>query len=206
MKKLLLPLVLLSLLAPAPSAAGFRVNALQDCWTIGGTTGNITNESYQFRTSLETSFSFAWVHKIQETCSNYAARIVGFECAEGATAPSDLLFDIRVPVGQIDPDPIFSTITFAKSVQLSELPAEGEFDWMLIVECDDSGNGVLLQPDGDPDQICGGSFGAPPASQGPVVFGPQPQNFLDIDPGGFPPGLRAGEDTSTRPWCFRIVE
>lgn len=197
-----LAVLVLAVLFPAASLPGFGVNALQDCWTTGiegpGETGEF--EQYSFDQAAP-SVNFSWQHRVEETCSNYVARIVGVSCNEGLTRPDSVLFSRRIDAGRIDPDPTSLIRTFIVAFLPSELPT-GEFDWFVMVECNDSGNGIPFHPDGDADETCGINLGLDPV--GPLIAGPQPSSFLDADPGGSPPGRLAGEDRSTRPWCVTL--
>ncbi len=184
---------------PAVALAGVPANSLQDCWT---TSVEVELEQYSF-SPADPNIQFAWQHRIEKTCSNYAARVVAFDCRDGLRRPGSPRFNRTFAFGQIDPDPTSFIRTFSIAFQPQEVPT-GDLDWMLLVECDDSGNGVSLQPDGDPDDACGINMGLNPT--GPLVAGPQPVSFLDPDPGGDPLGRHAGEDRSTRPWCFTNSE
>lgn len=185
----------LCLALPSLALAGVPTNSLQDCWT---TSVEVEFEQYSF-SPADPNLQFSWQHRIEQTCSNYSARIVGQSCSQGLNRPSAPPFTRAFNFGQIDPDPSSFIRTFSVAFLPHEIPV-GEFDWFLLVECDDSGNGIPFAPDGDPDEACGISLGLDPA--GPLVAGPQPTSFLDADAGGDPVGRQAGEDRSTRPWCF----
>ena len=75
-----------------------RSNALQDCWT---SQVNIELESYQF-TSRD-NMSFNWSHRIENECSNYTARILLFECANGLSKPGAIVASFEVDQGLVVP-------------------------------------------------------------------------------------------------------
>ena len=196
---LVLAVALLAGNAVSVEAAEERSNALQDCWT---TVGNTALESYDF--TSEDQISFAWSARIENDCPGYTARLLVFECGEGIYKPGVFSITIEQIYGPIDADPSSPTQTFLLAQSPGTLPP-GDWDWILVTECEDSGNGIPLSPDGDPDDVCGGSLGRAPGNpDGPVVFGPNATSVLDVDPGGDPTGRQPGETGMSRPWCFTV--
>jgi len=198
-----LPLVA-ALFVP-PAFAQFPVNVLQDCWTTNQEINPYVElEGYEF--TPNDSVSFIWKHKVMEPCSNYVATIFGFECRVGKPKPQGVKFSFRdIQFGRIDPDPVFPERLFEFVTVPGGIPP-GRYDWLLVVECNDSGNGIPIGPDGEIDDECGVNLGTPPANPiGVVIFGPEPTEVLDPDPGGFPPGRGSGEEGTTRPWCFEVL-
>ena len=90
---------------------------------------------------------------------------------------------------------------------LSGLIPPGRYDWALLTECRDTDGTIIgaFRKDGDIDDECGINVGLNPAAGlFPVLFGPEPLDLLDADPGGSPPGRGPGEEGTTRPWCFTV--
>lgn len=187
------------------AVAQFPVNVLQDCWTTyDGFMPDPEFEAYEFMPNE--SVTFVWKHKImEEPCQSYVASIFLFECIEGKPRPkgSDILLrfmDLR----ELEIWPYHAPeFMYSYTVPAGYIPP-GQYDWALIVECNDSGNGIGLRADGDIDDECGVNVGMPPIFAGPVIFGPEPIEFFDPHPGGFPPGRWPGEEGTTRPWCFVV--
>ena len=196
LRPLSLAVALLGLLAVGPGLrADDPVNTLQDCWT-----SNVFIELEDYQFAPEELIIFSWGHRIERTCSSYSARLLIFACeADPKTAP-EIALTVELGFGAIEPDPMSTTRTFSKQFQLGDQLEPGLYDWGLLVECDDSGNGVPFTPDGDFDDSCGLELGEVARAAGPQPLGP-----LDVSPGGDPPGRQPGENGTTRPWCFEVV-
>ncbi len=196
-------------LASGAAQAQFPVTVLQDCWTT-----NIERmpdpefEGYSFFGANE-PVTFVWKHKIMPTdaCSAYVASIYVLPCIEGKPKPTDIVVqfpNLRNEIQRWDGDPTIPEILFSYTAPPGAIPP-GYFDWALIVECNDfGGNGIPLGPDEDVDDECGVNVGIPPIFAGPVIFGPEPIEYFDPDPGASPPGRSPGEEGTTRPWCFQV--
>ena len=183
------------------------VNVLQDCWTTNLTLDPDPElELYTFTTT--DPIDFIWKHKILETCSAYLASIWVFECLPGKPIPGPIVQVFHdISLGQQDPIPGTPEPLLSFSAPPGSIPP-GRYDWALITECDDT-NGRIAGapvPDSDIDDSCGVNVGILPVFPGPVMLGPEPVELFDADPGGSPPGRGPGEEGTTRPWCFDVVE
>ena len=189
--------LMVAVLLPSSALAQNPVNVLQDCWT-NRFTANLETENYLF--AAGGPVTFVWKHKIMLPCVNYVASIFGFRCQKGKPKPTPATFQFQnIKFGPINPNPQNPELLFSFT---GPVPP-GMHDWILLVECNDSGNGIALAPDGDIDDECGINLGKPPDNPlGVVLFGPEPLEFLDPDPGGAPPGRAAGDEGVMRPWCF----
>ncbi|MAE69274.1 MAG: hypothetical protein CME06_02265 [Gemmatimonadetes bacterium] len=196
-------------LAVGIANAQFPVTVLQDCWTTKiEALPDPEYEDYLFF-GFNEPITFVWKHKIMpaDACSSYVASIFVLRCIDGKPKPTDIVMqfpDLRDEIVRWEGDPTNPEILFSYTAPPGSIPP-GYYDWAMIVECNDSGNGIPLGPDGDIDDECGVNVGVPPIFAGPVIFGPEPAEFFDPDPGGFPPGRSPGEEGTTRPWCFQVL-
>ena len=187
--------------------AQFPVTVLQDCWTTNIEVAlDPELEGYMF--SMFEPLTFVWKHKImpEDACSSYVASIFVLQCIEGKPKPTNIVVhfqNLRSEIQRWQGDPNNPEILFSYTAPPGSIPP-GDFDWALIVECNDSGNGIPLGPDEDIDDECGVNVGVPPVFAGPVIFGPEPVEYFDPDPGFSPPGRVPGEEGTTRPWCFQV--
>ncbi len=185
---------------PGPPPAD--VNVVQDCWTTAlSLDPDAERELYTF--SADDDINFIWKHKILESCSSYRAKVMGYDCKKGQPALGTKRFSLDLVVGPFDPIPGLPEPLLSITAPAGSIPP-GSYDWVVIVECDDT-NG-RIRKDGDVDDVCGANFGILPVFDGPTLFGNEPTNTLDTDASGSPPGRRRGEDGSTRPWCFEVRE
>lgn len=194
--------ILLSAFA-APALAQHRVNVLQDCWTTDLDGNNLELEDFRFRISDNDNITFVWKQKLLLACSNYIFTLVGFDCVDGKPFVGEVRFSYTDTIGPLTPDPANPEMLLSFTVPAADIGV-GTYDWVLFAECNDSGNG--LSEDGDIDDQCGINVGIPPVVVGPLIYGPEPVEIFDADPGGSPPGRRPGEEGTTRPWCFEIVQ
>lgn len=208
-----IPIFLLVLIIAAwnleAAAQPADVNVLQDCWTTDlQQDSDPERELYSFTT--DDPISFVWKHKILENCSSYRFSIHATQCTEGKPRVGPIAFEaINISVGPVNADPADPEPLFSYTATPGSIPP-GSYDWMLLVECNDT-NGTIRSPgpkvDGDIDDQCGINVGLnPPAGLFPVLFGPDPLQVMDPDPGGAPPGRVPGESGTTRPWCFDVVQ
>ena len=184
---------------PAP------VNVLQDCWTTDiDLDDDAERELYTF--DVSTTIELIWKQKLLVSCSAYRVVYVIYdECLDGK--PSATMRPVQhlatANFGPLSPIPGVPEPLISISFPASAL-GPGRYEWAMAVECDDT-NGVIAK-DGDIDDFCGLNPGLPPDVVPPVpIFGPDPIQFLDPDPGGSPPGRGPGEHGTTRPWCFDVT-
>jgi hypothetical protein len=184
------------------AVAGVPVNVLQDCWTTD--VPPVELEFYDFAVSAGQPVVFVWKHKILESCQNYTFSIFGFDCLPGKPRPSNARWGFRdQSLGPIQADPAVPEQLLTFVAPPGAIPP-GLWDWVLVAECNDVNTpGIPFGPDGDADDECGVNVGrAPGYPAGPVVFGFEPTEMFDVDPGGWPPGRLLGESGTTRPGCF----
>ena len=180
-------------LAPNTQGSAY-VNVLQDCWTTEEFTADPELEQYLF--DANHFIGFIWKHKIFEPCENYMATIVGTPCREGKP-PIKVAWMIRnIQFGPIPPG-----MEYLFGIMVPPAIAPGDYDWFIVTECNDTNGIIPPNPDGDIDDVIGANLGL---LRPPVVYGSEPVEILDPDPGGWPPGRRPGEEGSTRCWCFRV--
>ncbi len=186
--------------APAPT------NVVQDCWTTDfDKDPDPELELYTF-TGNET-IEFTWKQKLLQSCSSYTVSLYVFDCQDGKPRPGNVRYAAtNVIFGPISPIPGVPEPLFSFSLPASVLPP-GRYDWALLQECDDT-NGTIFPPrqDGDINDQCGLNVGFNPATGlFPVLYGPDPFQAFDADPGGTPPGRGPGESGTTRAWCFDVT-
>ncbi len=193
-----------SVTAPGP------VNVLQDCWTTSlAIDPDPELELYAF--DATTGFiDFLWKHKIIAGCSAYVAQIVIFACVDGKPFPSTgatVYTSPVIPFGPVSPIPGIPEIIFPPVTLTPGTLPPGFYDWFIVTECDDTGGTILIpRKDDDIDDQCGINVGRNPSTGlRPVIFGPEPLQAMDPDPGGSPSGRAPGESGTTRPWCFQVV-
>ncbi len=200
-------LAVAAVLVASPAWAGealpSTVNVVQDCWTTNEALDpDLEKELYTF-SSDDDAITIVWKHKILEPCSNYIATVYGTDCTEGK--PSLYTLPMRFTqtqvFGPIDPDPATPEQLLSMTIAPGSIPS-GRYDWVLLVECDDTDGFIFV--DGDIDDECGINMGT--TLGGPLIMGPEPNEALDADPGGSPPGRGPGEEGTTRPWCFEVEE
>lgn len=208
-KTWVLVLLVTTVAAAAPVAGQptpTRVNVLKDCWTTSlAARPQPEAEAYSFPTTTGGTIDFVWQHKILTACSAYVANLYAFPCVDGNPQLDMVPFYDSGPIqfGPISPVVGTPNLYFSLAVPVTTFP-EGSYDWTVVTECDDT-DGQVMAPDGDVDDICGVNMGVEPIIAGPVIFGPEPVQFLDPDPGSDPLGRALGEDGSTRPWCFETT-
>ncbi len=186
---------------PPPPA---DVNVLQDCWTTNlEADPDPERELYTF--AADDDIAFIWKQKLLVACSSYVARIVGYDCVDGEPGVNrEVKFSFTEVFGPMSPIPGIPEPLFPIFAPAGSIPP-GRYDWVLLVECDDT-NGRVKR-DGDLDDECGINVGRKPVvPDGPLIFGPEPIEIFDPDPGGSPPGRGPGEEGTTRPWCFEVAE
>jgi len=177
---------------------GDYINVLQDCWTTDRDelALDIEMENYVLTSN---DVVFVWKHKIFEFCQNYVVLIAGTPCQDGKpTLIGNVRWLFQVPFGSIDQGQEYIFYIIASNV------LQGEWDWFVVTECNDT-TGVIYPPlsDGDVDDVIGANLGM--VTYMPLVYGPEPIEVLDPDPGGLPPGRRPGEEGATRCWCFNVT-
>lgn len=177
---------------------GFYVNVMQDCWTTDIEEVDIDPELENYILNPD-NIVFVWKHKIFEGCENYIATIVGLPCEDGKPPIIGRIAWIvpNIEFGYIQPG-----AEYLIWVSVTGMP-EGTWDWFVVSECNDT-NGAITPPlkDGDIDDVIGANLGL--VTYMPLVYGPEPIEVLDPDPGGFPPGRLPGEEGSCRCWCFTV--
>jgi hypothetical protein len=175
---------------------GFPVNVLQDCWTTTFEEFDVDPEAEMYIIPSQ-QLVFVWKHKIMEFCTNYRARGFIFPCQmdKAAIKRRDLVAQWQIELGPVEPG-----FEYIFGVYIPGLPP-GQFDWLLLTECNDTNGTITPGLDGDIDDVCGANMGV----QYKLIFGFEPAQVVDIDPGGFPPGRRPGENGETRPWCFDLT-
>jgi hypothetical protein len=178
---------------------GYFINVLQDCWTTDEFQlfENIELENYVL---FPDDVVFVWKHKIFEACNNYVVLVGGTPCQDGK--PS-LIGSVRwlrqQQFGTIDPGAEYIFYMIVTNMM------PGEWDWFVVAECNDT-TGAVYPPlvDGDIDDVIGANLGL--VTYLPLMYGPEPVEVLDPDPGGYPPGRRPGEEGATRCWCFKVQD
>ncbi len=182
------------------NSRGFYLNVLQDCWTTDVEEWYMDPEMELYQFPPNYPVVHVWKHKIFEYCSHYLATLVWTYCKDGKPKiPGNihaLIRDIEVEIGE--PGELLLSATVTGFVA-------GNYDWFIVTECNDTNGTIAIGADGDIDDVLGANLGLPPNNPiGPCVMGPEPVRLLDPDPGGFPPGRRAGEEGATRCWCFEV--
>jgi hypothetical protein len=177
---------------------GFYLNVMQDCWPTDIEEWYTDPEMENYILSPD-NVVLVWKHKIFEGCSNYMATLVGLPCEDGKPRIIGRLawMVTNLQYGYVEPGGEYKFM-----VWLSGMP-EGHWDWFVVTECNDT-NGMITPPlkDGDIDDVIGANLGT--VTYMPLVYGPEPVELLDPDPGGFPPGRLPGEEGATRCWCFMV--
>jgi hypothetical protein len=186
---------------PVPEGTnGFYLNVMQDCWTTDIEEVMLDPELENYLLTPD-NVVFVWKHKIFEPCENYIATVVGLPCEDGKPP-------IIRRIAWVVPDFQFGFIEpgaeYLFWLMVPGIPV-GNWDWFVVTECNDT-NGMITPPlkDGDIDDVIGANLGV--VTYPPLVYGPEPAEVLDPDPGGFPPGRRPGEEGSCRCWCFTVEE
>jgi hypothetical protein len=179
---------------------GYYLNVMQDCWTtdIEELEIDIEMENYILTPN---DVVFVWKHKIFQPCESYVATVVGLACEPGKPP---VIGRVRWVVPNVQFGFIEPGFEYLFSLTVTGMPV-GTWDWFVVTECNDT-NGVITPPlkDGDIDDHIGANLGL--VTFPPVVYGPEPIELLDPDPGGFPPGRMAGEEGATRCWCFTVED
>jgi len=178
---------------------GTYTNVLQDCWTTDEAELGIDIELENYILTPN-DVIFVWKHKIFEFCSNYVVLIGGTRCQDGKpTLIGNVRWLRQAQFGAIDEGQEYLFFLVASGIPL------GEWDWFVVTECNDT-NGGVYPPlvDNDIDDVIGANMGM--VTYMPLVYGPEPVEVLDPDPGGNPPGRRPGEEGATRCWCFKVTE
>jgi hypothetical protein len=182
------------------SQRGFYLNVMQDCWPTDIEEWGIDHELENYVLTPD-NVVLIWKHKIFESCENYMATVVGLPCADGKPPIIHRIAWVipNIQFGYIQPgyEYLFSVVTTGMPV--------GDWDWFVVTECNDT-NGKIAPPlkDGDIDDCIGANLGT--VTYPLLVYGPEPAEVLDPDPGGFPPGRHPGEEGACRCWCFTVAE
>ena len=184
-----------------PSAAQTNVNVLQDCWTHKAGVPNVETENYCY--TLQDPVQFIWKHKILQKCSKYRAEVYIQNCVTGKPPLLNPLLVCKVATGPINPNPNVPERLVKCTAPPGSIPP-GTWDWFVMTECDDTNGVIGLGPDHDVDDECGLNAGL--VLGGPLVFGPEPVELWDPDPGGVPACRLTGEEGTTRPWCFQVTQ
>jgi hypothetical protein len=160
---------------------GFYLNVMQDCWPTDIEEWYTDPEMENYTLSPD-NVVLVWKHKIFEGCSNYIATVVGLPCEDGKPRIIGRLawMVTNLEYGYVEPGGEYKFM-----VWLSGMPV-GHWDWFVVTECNDT-NGMITPPlkDGDIDDVIGANLGT--VTYMPLVYGPEPVELLDPDPGGFPP-------------------